>query len=248
MLLRQRVAFPVTPFEHVLIVSANPPTPTLDMVVWLFGIDPHGYRLCHDWTADAFTYVLVNGVLVGTAPSDAVRLPDSDTICTPTLRRAYSGRRLSQQESVQVLAEIFQHRSDGYRRAVDHGERNYDDNVQENLCLSARLNEAGDHLLETAVRDRLEQMFRNRTVEQESREAFAAIIDAALTGMPELHVPTDRSSCNDLQVDWPLWLGAYRAALDALQPRFGMPGELFTVNVRDMHYSDVDRPLGERTA
>ncbi len=72
--LRREIVFPETPFEHVLMASANPATRTLDLVFWAFRVDPHAFRVCDDWQGDGFTYVAVNGILAGTTVSEAIPL------------------------------------------------------------------------------------------------------------------------------------------------------------------------------
>ncbi len=72
--LRNEGGFSSTDFEHVLIVSANLPTRTLDLVFWVFGLEPYGFRLCDDWSDGAFTYLVINGVLHGTHPSGLLPL------------------------------------------------------------------------------------------------------------------------------------------------------------------------------
>ena len=52
--LRNDAGVPSAPFRHTLIVSANPPTHTLDVVFWAFKTDPHAFRLTQEWQGDPF--------------------------------------------------------------------------------------------------------------------------------------------------------------------------------------------------
>ena len=73
--MRDQVAIEPTEFEHVLLISANLATRIVDGVLWVAGVDPHGFRLCHNWYGDSFTCVAVNGVLHGTTASEPIFLP-----------------------------------------------------------------------------------------------------------------------------------------------------------------------------
>jgi hypothetical protein len=50
--LRADAGLPSQPFRHMLIVSANYATRTLDAVFWAFETDPHAFRLTRGWQGD----------------------------------------------------------------------------------------------------------------------------------------------------------------------------------------------------
>ena len=182
--LRREIVFPETPFEHVLMASANPATRTLDLVFWAFRVDPHAFRVCDDWQGDGFTYVAVNGILAGTTVSEAIPLERAHLLGRPTRRRSNFNVPLDfqQTELDPIRQEVFERRAGLYRRAVDYVERRFDDLAIENLKVYASLNPDGDHRLTIAVARRLAIMFHRRIGKEEARRRFEEIVAGVLAG------------------------------------------------------------------
>ena len=155
--LRGMIPHPSTPFEHVVLASGDPATRALDVVFWAFRQDPFAFRASNNWRGEGFTYVAVNGILRETTFSQAYRLPCSQLLGRPTMRRSHLQveRYPTAEEREAIHQEIFARRAALYRQAVNHVERNCNEIVRENLERYARLNGTGDHTLNTAVRQRL---------------------------------------------------------------------------------------------
>jgi hypothetical protein len=232
--LRKDAGLPSTPFRHSLIVSANPPTRTLDAVFWAFETDPHAFRLTQDWQGGAFTYVMANGALLGQDASEPVLLPQTCLLGRYNNRRNRMKVRspLTQEDREKVATEIMDRRMALYQGAVEYVERNNDTSVTEQLSRLARLNDSGDHRLSSAVFSHLTTLFATRMETEAKADQFLAIVspildragnDAFPPGTPPDAVPAQ---------GWPHWLATYRQCLDALRAPFGLPGRIFRAGSR----------------
>ncbi len=227
--LRSAAGVPSSPFRHTLIVSANPPTRTLDAVFWAFETDPHAFRLTREWRGDAFTCVMTNGVLLGQDASEPVFLPQSN------LLGRYNNRRnrmrvtspLTQQHREKAATEIMDRRMALYQRAVDHIERNNDTSVSEQLSRLARLNDSGDHRLSSAVFSHLTTLFAARMETEAKADEFLAIVSPILDDAGNDTLPAGASPQSVPAQGWPYWLTRYRQCLNALRGPFGLPGRIF---------------------
>jgi hypothetical protein len=244
---RRQTCFPETPFEHVLLASANPATRTLDLVFWAFRVDPHAFRVCDDWQGDAFTYVAVNGVLAGTTFSEAIRLPGGHLLCRPTRRRSnfHVTTPFEPAEQEQIRLEMFERRSGLYRQAVDYIERGFDDVAIESLKNYASLNADGDHRLTTAVKRRLAVMFHRRIGEPEARQRFDQIVAGVLAGAPDEQWTASGGAVPAPTLDWPSWLVRIRQCLDLLREPFGLPGDIYQATSGGIVWEADGRPLGQ---
>jgi hypothetical protein len=253
--LRQRVDFRETPFEHVLLASANPATQTLDVVFWVFRTDPFAFRLCNDWRGEEFTYVVANGVLRETTFSEAIRLNGGHDLGTPNLRRSYVpaphrifpilGNSITEDEQEQVRSDLFDHRAGLYRDAVDYVERHCDGSVIENLSRYARLNENKDHRISTAIHTQLGKLFDRRIRNGETRGEFDRILADVAADAPDERCQPQGTEGAPEAVNWPLWVDLYRRGLDALREPFGLPGEIYSADGGAIVSEDPSRSLGE---
>jgi hypothetical protein len=121
--LRELVRTPVTPFEHVMVASANPSSRTVDAVWWMAGVDPYGFRLCTDWRGLQFTYVLVSGVLNG-GTWKLQSLPNDFTCKLEMRRRARAPRLSTSQQLTTTAKEVAAYHRDAWQRGVDYALRN----------------------------------------------------------------------------------------------------------------------------
>ena len=244
--LRRETGFPETPFEHVLIASANPATRTMDLVFWAFRVDPHAFRVCDDWRGDAFTYVAVNGILADTTFSEAIRLGGGRLLGRPTRRRSnfHVTTPFEPAEQEQIRQEMFERRAGLYRQAVDYIERRFDDIAIENLKNYASLNPASDHRLTTAVAKRLAVMFYRRIDGAEARHVFDQIVAGVLVGAPDDSWPPPADGKPAPVVDWQRWLVRIRQCLDALREPFGLPGDIYQATSGGIVWEANGRQLG----
>jgi hypothetical protein len=242
--LRDDLRFPASPFEHVLLASANAPTQTLDVVFWAFRADPYAFRVCNDWQSDSFTFCVVNGVLAQTSFSDAIRLDGGHLLGRATQWRSY--RHITPfsppDHGQRIRDELFARRSRLYRQSVDHIERHFDDNVIDRLHDFASLNVNGDHRVKTQVVDRLRIAFNSRIQSKDARAQFARLVEEILEGAPDDVCRLENEGRIQSAVNWPLWLERYRKCLDALLEPFGLPGDVYQTGGGE----SVGGPLGKR--
>lgn len=240
--LRISVPFPETPFEHVIIASGNPGSRVLDLVFWAYRTDPYAFRF-HGWSGAGFTYLAVNGILRGTASSEAYRLPCNQLLGEPNMRRSHLLIKgpVDAAEREAMRQEIFDYRAGLCREALDYVERHCDDIVRENLDRYARLNSGGDRTVSNAIRERLKLFFGRRIAEDVARLEFDATVDGVLSDAPEVMLPPENG---DDSPDWAYWLQLHRKGLDALRDRFGLPGEFFRADEFECVHEPGDRVLG----
>lgn len=226
--LRSAVLFPESPFEHVLLASANPATRTLDLVFWAFRTDPYAFRVCSNWQGEAFTYMIVNGILAGTTCSEAIQLDGSYLLAKATRWRSYRYVTLATppDEGQVIRDRLFEQRCNLYRQAVDYVERHCDDHVLQPIQEMASLNKDGDHRVRSAIAKRLQIAFNSRIQATESRVRFDEVIAGVLANAPNDCWPDLKEGEVAPCVDWPMWLAFYRQCLDALHPEFGLPGDV----------------------
>jgi hypothetical protein len=245
--LRGDVAFPASPFEHVVLMSANAPTRTVDVVFWVFRSDPYAFRVCQDWQGDSYTYVAVNGVLSGTTFSQAVRLDDGHLLGRATRWRSYRYVTPSSRpdDGARMRDELFARRSDLYRRAVDFAERHFDEIVIARLQDLAALNGGGDHRVKTAVVDRLRIAFNNRIQSDESGALFDRMVGEVLREAPDDTFLARPHGEVAGAIDWERWLERYRRCLDALRGPLGLPGDIYQTGGGETNAGPFGRPLGQ---
>jgi hypothetical protein len=226
--LRCQIPVPRTPFEHVLFVSADVASRTLDMVWLVFGFDPFGFRLCR-WNHGAFAYAVVNPILKGMPYSGPHRLNlIDDLLCTPTNRCSLPQSMVDESAMQCVLELISRERRDAYGRAVMLLEMTCDENLIACFREETTFSSPNERLAQAQVRARLIRMYGRK----KDDPGFLAEVDAALSG----HAPgesTDflsRPLHPELPEDDPAWLSVirfYRNCLQDLQERVGLPGDNF---------------------
>jgi hypothetical protein len=245
--LRRAIPFPETPFEHVLLVATNAPRRCLDLVWLVLGFDPFGFRLSTDWWGDDFALGLVSGVLRGTTSSAAVSLPvPLDPLCRPTSRRSFADVMPEGEERERVYEEVSRRRHDAYGEAVLLVEERADDLLRENFTESALLSSADARQVGTQVRARLVRMYGRRKDDPSFLAAVEECYGRLTKDQPgtllRQRIDTDAGAA---VVDWPAWLGVYRACLLELRGRFGLPGDPFTNRTTSGVEAVDSRRLGE---
>jgi hypothetical protein len=227
--IREEVEFAPSPFEHVLIASANKATGSLDVVFWAFGADPYAFRLCRNWKGGTFTYIVVNGILKNTKVSEPVKIDAGYVLGRATRWRSYQfvtpGSPSDGGE--QLRKDLFARRSLLHQEAVDFAQRNFDEDVIDALGKLASLNEAGDHRLRTALADLLRVGFNSRIQSGDKRSQFDQALATVLAETPDEVCAPHHSGETTQNVNWPFWLARYRQCLDVLREPFGLPGDVF---------------------
>lgn len=224
--LRNQIDFPRSDFEHILIASANAPTRTLDLVVWLFEMDPYGFRLTAEWPGDGFTYIVVNGVLRGTEASEVMQLPSTHLLCRPTIRRAAPSQPLTETDRRAAAQEIIDVRADALRRASHLTLQKSDEFVQKALSEAAL--PSGDRIvtIPDVVRSKLAQLYEQRLEDRTARNRFDGIVDRhfkELSAELKEEVVKQQSDLDGLS--WGVWIPLFRTIVDDLCAEFGLPGD-----------------------
>lgn len=225
---------PLTSFDHILIASANQPTRTLDAVFWMFGTDPHAFRLSEQWSGGGFTFVVGNGVLANGSVHGPVSVARTTLLGRPTHRRCRmrASAPLTDAEREAAARQLAETRQDLYRRAVDFVERTSDQHVQDQLSRLARLDQ-WDHRVASAVFARLVTLFSGSTRTNEAADRFIEIVAPIIDSARDDTLPTANAAALPAS-GWGYWLDLYRNCLDVLREEFGLPGHIFTANRRDV--------------
>jgi hypothetical protein len=227
--LRNTSSKPSTPFEHVMVVSANQSTRTVDAVWCIAGIDPYGFRLCGDWREAPFTFLLVSGILKGTDTSIELLPRDFNCKLVKQLRSRQTGQP-SEQMLKAAAGEISVHHRDAWERAIDHAERNCPEFVRDGVIRQAQisLQEHGDgrivigliRYLELAFEWRLtdpaKKLEFDRIIKTRTSAAKAALLKESVTGIME----------SPALLTWDEWHRLFVDILDDLRVPLGLPGEV----------------------
>jgi len=227
--LRKRLKAPITPFEHVMIVSANPATRTIDAIWWVASVDPYGFRLCSDWRGPAFTITLVNGVFKnGTAKFESV--PD-EICCRPQpLRRARVSSRTHRDQLDATVAEVAAFHRDALQRAMDYAERNCPDLVRTGVVHWAQFNlqKKKDGRILSGLISYLEVLFQWRLAHRQKRKAFDRVIKRRIRGIKQsmLREAVSSTTKAPAKIRWDRWHKLYIGILDDLSGKLGMAGEI----------------------
>lgn len=225
--LRRQVSLDATPFEHVMVASANVATKTLDVVWWIASIDPYGFRLCNDWSEGEFTCMVVSGVLANSG--DIFKLAEGFS-CKPEFNRRSGLPRTPSSKQLDALdGEISVHRLEALRMAVDLAERKRPEYVRDSVVEIARdnLQNLNDGRIVTALASYLERLFYSRLNDPANRNAFKTCVrqrteclQGALQGEAVGSSESPRA-----QLAWDRWHAVYVQILDDLLPSIGPPGE-----------------------
>lgn len=224
--LRNKVDFPHTDFEHVLIASANVPTRTIDVVAYLFETDPYGFRLTSNWQGESFTYIIVNGVLCDTQASEVMHLPSTHLLCRPTLRRCTLSHQFSDPQMRTVTEEIIDVRSDSLRRATFLVLQTSDWYVRKALSEAALPHREQSFAMLDVVRGKLAQNYEQRLENSTSRNQFDRIVDRHFEKIPDAIKIEKVEHESELDgLSWAFWIPLFRRILEDVTAALGLPGD-----------------------
>jgi hypothetical protein len=227
--LRRLVTRPVSPFEHVMVASANMATRTLDAVWWLGSVDPYGFRLCTDWPDGPFTTIVVSGVLRG-EDTTIHQLPIEFNCKLAPLRRAIVPVGTSAREKENTAREIAVFHREALQTAIDHTERNCPNHVRDFVVLMAQFNlqERGDGRVLGGMIRRLEMMFMWRVADSAKRKEFDKIVNRRANALRKEVLSEAVTSITEqpVRLTWDRWHQLYVKILNDLRPCLGLPGEI----------------------
>jgi hypothetical protein len=227
--LRRFISEPITPFEHVIMVSANPETRSIDAVWWVASTDPYGFRLCSDWRGSPFAYIVANGVLKDTR---AVVEPLAATFsCRLDARRRALQLKGTTKSQMDALArEIGAYRREALQQATDHNERYCPEFVRDCVIRFAQVNfqESRDGTIANGLRAYLIMLFEWRLQNLEKMAQFEDILRRRLPGINDLLMTEKVTSVTGVPatLTWPTWHRIYTMILDDLRETVGLPGEI----------------------
>jgi len=220
---RAQLPSPISEFEHVLIASGNMASRSLDIVWLIAGTDPFGFRVSHDWDGGDFTCSIINEMLKGGQVHGPFWKAMPTSVCEPTVYRSFHAGKRTEDQIRQIVSEIASHRWNACRRADLVAETTCDDYVITNLVDAAVKDPLFGHAIESAVRGRLENLFRPALEDPARRQVFDRLVESYLTQMPEtgrksiVQVATDRQ-----RINWATWLKVYRELILVLQREIGI--------------------------
>lgn len=246
--IRQSVSFDETPFEHVLIASADRSTRTIDLV-WVFAqCDPYAFRICNDWDGDAFTYVVVNGILSGATASGALSTTPAGTLGRPTLRCSFPNASFNSEEAAraaagEVMAEIGGFRRRALERALLFVESDYDDVLIERLTTAALL--TGNAMpVAAAMEARLTRLFAcagNAAAENVINQAVNRLVKQLPPSIGQEGIPVNGPAT----LNWGTWLRVYRDALSEVQQQLSPLGGVHSKGVDVQLDVAANRKIGD---
>jgi hypothetical protein len=232
------------PFDHTLVLSANPPTRTIDAIFLVAGIDPFCFRLTQEWAGRGFTKVFVHPVLKNTSMFTPVELPESSTLFGVSSRKPIIEEGEFQATPIEHAKQICYQRSAKLNEASLFVERSIEGaehlvtalielstNVYPSLTLSEVLCERVkiwyphlDDKVKNSLSDFMKNQFTNSKFESFKRKSIK---------QGEL-----------LDSTWKEILSIYRSILDAVIDQFGTPK---VQNDTELFSDDSFRVYGKQT-
>lgn len=216
---------PVKPFSHQLIVSSDSDRRTLDAVFIAFGEDPHAFRLCREWDGPCWTLAMTNGILANETASPIVRLSKSWTLGKCNNRQSFVRFTPSREKPnmEKINEEISEHRFAIIARAMIYRQQNCDQNVIEQIKLSALARWNGDRNVADAILDRLMSLFDAENMSEERSERFVDAIHQEIDAAPHETIGVVMDSPFS---GWDFWLALYRRCFLRLLESLGRPGRI----------------------
>lgn len=118
------------PFDHIIIVSGNAATKTIDVLWSIAGIEVHGVRLCSSWEGTDFTYIIQNSILKNTADPDLIHINvSSGVLCQECEFRSIQPASNGEFINPFIPSAISLNRQRSYINAIRYIEMNCDDHV-----------------------------------------------------------------------------------------------------------------------
>ncbi len=236
---RELVEDPETPFEHILIASGDPRTGAVDLAWVLAGIDVWTFRLTRLWNGPTFTVVAGCGTLRDTRRWEPAVIEQIRWQLGQRTRARAVQRDLTEHAMQAIATEVAAQRHRGFRAVVDVVERRSDDVVKGGILSLSRFPEAqpvlypGSTAIAHGLERRLRRLFFDQCADPDNINFLSATISAEIARLPQA-VQTQvvaREDAFGSAVAWNDWIGCHRSILDAVAPRFGPPGHIYSIAV-----------------
>lgn len=224
--IRSKLGVPLSPFEHVMYVSSNLPTRTLDVVWNVFGIDPFGFRLSSNWNGDSFALAVVNPILANSSASDVVPFaPPEESLCRPTERRSQP-QYATEDDMLNTLYLVSSERHRSVSEAIQLVEMSADAHVTECMMESSSLASGTERSAQSQITKRILNMFGRKQDDVDFRSSIAALVSDAVSRHPEISGIHDLSIASNSEVEPTLVV--YRQCFTDAIAVHGSPGDAFT--------------------
>jgi hypothetical protein len=234
----------VTQFEHVLFAAGSIPNRCIDIVWVVFGFDPFGFRVSHDYHGPAFCYGFVNPIHKGYLCSPLRELPTLDyLLCRPTNRRTFPDALLTENECEEIVADISSKRLHADCQAVLLIENTCDDFLISMLKVAGSLSETPP-LMRVLLLNRLRMLYGRQGNSAKLVGETAQCFENALRVLPTDVRNQSIEDANNAN-SWSQWLDLYRYSLKATVAQFGLPGDGFVNDSRRTTYRTDEHQLGK---
>jgi len=216
-------------FGHTLFVAGYPTTRCLDIVFWVFGIDPFGFRLSSQYTGESFGYVFSNPIFSESHPSGIKSfIPSDSMLCAPTERRSLP-EYATEKEMRESVDLISSERRRYYTEAVKIIEMTADKHVEDCIRENASITKGADKSAIAQISSRLLRMFGRKRDDPAFVASVSSIVLEEMNNNEQLSALTDCSSasCAEMQ----MVIDTYRKCLSKLLESHGPLGDAFLDNV-----------------
>ena len=129
------------PFDHIIIVSGNIATGTIDVLWSIADIEVHGVRLCSDWKEFDFTYIIQNSILKESDEPKIYHIDNSSgVLCQECQLRSIQPASEGNNINPFIPTAISLNRQRSYINAVRFVEMNCDDHVYKEFIEPTKIN------------------------------------------------------------------------------------------------------------
>lgn len=215
------------PFDHIIIVSGNVATKTIDVLWSIAGIEVHGVRLCSSWDGFDFTYIIQNSILKNSAEPDLIHINvSSGVLCQECQLRSIQPASNGEFINPFIPSAISLNRQRSYINAIRYVEMNCDDHVYKEFIEPTKYI---PHLnVKESIFNHLSPLYNSKRISE---------IWNADSG--QLHSQWESQSMSEISADSPIWrqiLKTYRTILAQLTTADENPNYIFSHEINAGRY------------
>lgn len=211
------------PFDHTLILSANPPTRTIDAIFFVSGVDPFCFRLTQKWSGRGFTKIFVHPVLKNTSASMPVELAESSTLFGVSSRKPIIEEGEFQATPIEHAKQICFQRAEKLNEAslfVERSVEGEDHLVKDLIELST--NVYPSLTLSEILSERVKVWYRH--LDDETTNPLIDFLNKQFANVKHQTFNEKFVKLGDLPAEtWKEILSLYRSVLDDVIEEFGAP-------------------------
>jgi len=230
--IRAKVAYPSTPFEHVIIATGSASGRCVDLVWNIFGFDPFGFRLTESWTGCDFCFVIVNGVMLTSPKPSLVEVPAT-------------GELLCKRSNLSTFAAappctnlISLTRIENCAKAALLREQNANEAVISGIVAASLCDPLSERIFPIQLERRSTRMFGMKGDDSQFKDRLQQVLSIAIAELcPDTTESTVANDVRNEKADWATWLNIYRKTLHELHREFGQPTNRFVIET-EVAYTD----------